>query len=82
MSETAFEEALHARTAEMLDACTKCGKCVEICPVTVPAGVGAASPASVISGVLDIVRMGEGPAASKAWAKGCVLTGDCITACD
>jgi heterodisulfide reductase subunit D len=82
MSETAFEGALHARTAEMLDACTKCGKCVEICPVTGPAGVGRASPESVIAGVLDIVRMGEGPAASRAWAKGCVLTGDCITACD
>ena len=46
-----------------------------------PAGVGDATPESVIAGVLDIVRTGEGPAASKAWAKGCALTGDCITAC-
>ena len=82
MTETAFEAALSARAAEMLDACTKCGKCVEICPVTGPAGVGDATAQEVISGVLDIVRTGEGPAASKAWAKGCVLTGDCISACD
>ena len=82
MAETAFEIGLAARTNEMLDACTQCGKCVEICPVTGPAGVGAAAPQDVIAGVLDIVRMGEGPAASNAWAKGCVLTGDCITACD
>ncbi|HVV63337.1 MAG TPA: (Fe-S)-binding protein [Pseudolabrys sp.] len=81
MMETAFESALAARTAEMLDACTKCGKCVEVCPVTAPAGVDAA-PQDVISGVLDIVRTGDGPQASKAWAKGCALTGDCITACD
>jgi len=47
-----------------------------------PAGVGDAAPESVIAGVLDIVRTGEGPEASKAWAKGCALTGDCITACD
>ena len=33
MTETAFEAALAARTAEMLDACTRCGKCVEICPM-------------------------------------------------
>ncbi len=46
-----------------------------------PAGVGDTAPESVIAGVLDIVRTGEGPAASKAWAKGCALTGDCITAC-
>jgi Fe-S oxidoreductase len=47
-----------------------------------PAGVGAAPPESVISGILDILRIGDGSAASKAWAKGCALTGDCITACD
>ena len=81
MSETTFETALSARTAEMIAACTRCGKCVEICPVTAPAGVDAA-PQDVIAGVLDIVRTGGGPQASKAWAKGCVLTGDCITACD
>ena len=80
MTQTAFEAALSARTAEMLDACTRCGKCVEICPVTAPAGVDAAS-GSVMSGIIDILRGGDGGAAAKAWAKGCVLTGDCIAAC-
>jgi len=65
----------------MLDACTQCAKCVEVCPVTEPAGVGDAAPKAVIGGVLDIVRMGEGAAAAKAWARGCALTGDCIAAC-
>jgi Fe-S oxidoreductase len=82
MAETAFEQALTARTAAMLEACTRCGKCVEVCPVVRPAGVGDASPESVIAGVLDIVRRGDGPEPSKAWAKGCALTGDCIAACD
>src|SRR6478735_9727310 len=82
MMETTFETALVVRTNEMLDACTRCGKCVEVCPMAKPAGVGNAAPESVIAGVLDIVRTGEGPAASKAWAKGCALTGDCIAACD
>lgn len=80
--ETAFEAALAQRTAEMTDACTRCGKCVEVCPMAKPAGIGNASAQDVISGVLDIVRTGEGPASSKAWAKGCALTGDCIAACD
>ena len=66
----------------MLDACTRCGKCVEVCPVTAPAGVGDAAPESVTAGVLDIVRSGDGPAAANAWAKGCALTGDCIETCD
>ncbi len=81
MSETAFELALAARTEEMLDACTRCGKCVEICPVTGPAGVGDAAAKAVIAGVLNIVRFGDGPQAATAWAKGCALTGDCIAAC-
>jgi Fe-S oxidoreductase len=81
MSDTPFETALAARTSEMLDACTQCGKCVEICPVTGPAGVGEATPKAVLAGVFDIVRLGDGPQAAKAWAKGCALTGDCIAAC-
>jgi Fe-S oxidoreductase len=82
MAETAFETALAARTAEMVDACTRCGKCVEVCPVAKPAGIGNATPESVIGGVIDILRTGVGPAASKAWAEGCARTGDCIAACD
>jgi Fe-S oxidoreductase len=81
MTGLSFEAALAARTAEMLDACTQCGKCVEICPMTEPAGVGETAPKEVIVGVFDIVRTGEGPAPSRAWAKGCALTGDCIAAC-
>ncbi len=81
VTETVFEQALSARTADMLGACTQCGKCVEICPVTGPAGVGNAAPKAVISGVLDIVRFGDGPQVARAWAKGCALTGDCIAAC-
>ena len=81
MPETAFETALAARTDDMLDACTRCGKCVEICPMTGPAGVGDAAPKDVISGVIDILRGGEGAPAAKAWASGCALTGDCIAAC-
>ncbi|MGB7618765.1 MAG: 4Fe-4S dicluster domain-containing protein, partial [Pseudolabrys sp.] len=54
MTETAFEAALSVRTAQMLEACTRCGKCVEVCPMAKPAGVGDAAPESVIAGVLDI----------------------------
>ena len=82
MTATAFETALAARVGEMLDACTKCGKCVEVCPITGPAGVAEASPKAVIAGVLDILRFGDGPEVSRAWAKSCALSGECIKACD
>src|ERR1700736_3619629 len=80
MTET-FEAALAQRVDAMLDACTRCGKCVEVCPVTGPGGVNA-EPRDVIAGIIDIVRTGEGPQASRKWASACVLTGECIKACD
>jgi heterodisulfide reductase subunit D len=76
-----FESALAERTAAMADACTRCGKCVEVCPVTGPGGVKA-EPVEVISGIIDILKTGDGPEASRKWASSCVLTGACIKACD
>jgi heterodisulfide reductase subunit D len=76
-----FEDALSGRIDEMLDACTRCGKCVEACPVKTPAGV-AAEPEAVITGVIDILRGGDGTADSRRWASTCMLTGDCIKACE
>jgi Fe-S oxidoreductase len=76
-----FEDALSGRIDDMLDACTRCGKCVEACPVKTPAGV-VAEPEAVITGVIDILRGGDGTADSRRWASTCMLTGDCIKACD
>mgnify|MGYP001548258160 CR=1 FL=1 len=32
MNEMSFESALSLRTEGMIDACTRCGKCVQVCP--------------------------------------------------
>src|SRR5229473_3588403 len=76
-----FETALSARVEAMADACTRCGKCVEVCPVTGPGGVNA-EPIAVISGIIDILKTGDGPEAARKWANSCVLSGECIKACD
>jgi Fe-S oxidoreductase len=76
-----YEAALQDRVAEMVDACTRCGKCVEACPITSPGGV-TASPREVIEGVLDIVQQGDGNESARRWASSCVLSGECIKACD
>jgi heterodisulfide reductase subunit D len=80
MAET-FESVLQARVDTMADACTRCGKCVEVCPAAEPAGV-TAEPREVIGGVIDILRHGEGNEAARKWASGCLLSGECIKACD
>jgi heterodisulfide reductase subunit D len=82
MNNTGFEEAFAGRIGDMLDACTKCGVCFEACPIAAPAGLGDADPKAVIAGVLDIVRSGKGPDAAQKWAKACMLSGECIKACD
>ncbi len=68
MSDISFEAALDQRTAGMLEACTRCGKCVEACPSVAPAGIADANPKDIIAGVLDIVRTGDGALASRTWA--------------
>src|SRR5580700_7350010 len=82
INDISFEAALGERVEDMLDACTRCGKCVEACPSVKPAGIANASPGDIIGGVLDIVRSGAGPEASRKWAASCMLSGQCIKACD
>jgi Fe-S oxidoreductase len=84
MSES-FETVLQARVDTMVDACTRCGKCVEACPVTEAAGLKAQArdnPVGVIEGLLDILRHGDGNEAARKWASGCAFSGECIKACD
>ena len=40
------------------------------------------NPVDVIEGVIDILRHGEGNDAARKWASGCLLSGECIKACD
>jgi Fe-S oxidoreductase len=76
-----FEQTLRSRTDAMIEACTRCGKCVEVCPATGAAGVNADAK-TVIDGVIDLLRAGPGNEAARNWASGCLMSGECIAACD
>ena len=77
----AFAEALQARTQEVLDRCTHCGRCFEVCPMPAPAGLAGHDAAAVTAGVLDIIRGGPGTAEAERWAQVCSGSGHCIPAC-
>ena len=81
-NDISFEAALDERVDQMLDACTRCGKCVEVCPSVQPAGIADAAPEAIIGGILEIVRGSDGLEASRIWAQSCMLSGECIKACD
>ena len=81
--ETAFVASLDARAREIVERCTRCGRCVEVCPTAGPAGVDRADPPAVVGHVLDLLRGAGDPASAGArWAETCTGSGACRTACD
>ena len=83
MNETAFVSGLDARVQEILDTCSTCGRCVEVCPTAEPAGVDRRDPPLVVRDVLAILRGDGDPASAGArWAETCTGSGQCIKACD
>lgn len=77
-----FMTALQARVADVLEACTRCGKCVEVCPMPDAVGIDRGNAESIAGGVLDILRDGSGPEQSVRWAEACTGSGYCIGACE
>ena len=82
MSETSLQDFMADASAAIVDACTRCGACVEVCPVVPHAGLSGAEPATVVGGVLDVLRDGGGLSGeAAAWAHQCDGCGLCIPAC-
>ena len=78
----AFVDSLAERSEGILDACTRCGRCVEVCPMVEPAGLDASQATGIVSGVLDLLAGGEGSGAAATWANVCTGSGYCIPACN
>src|SRR3712207_4688213 len=75
-----FAQALQARTQDVLDRCTGCGRCYEVCPMPGPAGLDAAA-SDVVNGVLRLISGDQGTPESERWAQVCSGSGNCIPAC-
>ena len=75
-----FDQALDLQVAEILDRCTNCGACAEICPMPAPAGLDTSAPKNLTAGILTILRGGAHEDASR-WAAICSGSGHCIPAC-
>lgn len=76
-----FGQALEARTQEVLDRCTRCGGCFEVCPMTGPAQIADRKAADVVVGVLRLIQGETGSADAVRWAQVCSGSGSCIPRC-
>lgn len=83
-SGASLEDYVSASWDDISAACTRCGKCVEVCPVVPfsPALTEAAAPA-VVDGVLRFAQSSDQTVlpASKAWIEQCNGCGECIPVC-
>src|SRR5947207_9299398 len=77
-----FLDALGGQVDHILDACTRCGKCVEACPMVEPAGLDPTDGVAIADGVLDLLAGGGGTKAAERWAQVCTNSGSCIPACN
>jgi Fe-S oxidoreductase len=75
-----MEYALGGKVAEILDRCTTCGACAEVCPMPAPAGLDTSNPRALTAGILTVLRGGVHAEASQ-WAAVCSGSGHCIPAC-
>ena len=79
----AFIITIDARVSDILDRCTRCAKCVEVCPTAAPAGIDTRVPGAIVSDVLDILRGSGDPVSRGArWANACTGSGQCLSVCD
>jgi Fe-S oxidoreductase len=81
MSQLALRAYFASETAEILNKCTTCGKCVEVCPMLPYGNLQDADSTLVVSGILDILRGGQGDDEARRWAQVCTASGSCIPAC-
>ncbi|MSP68136.1 MAG: (Fe-S)-binding protein [Alphaproteobacteria bacterium] len=76
-----YAEYLDAQAAAMLDRCTTCGRCAEVCPVLPAANLAGAALADLVEGPRAASR-GEIPAAlGRRWLEACNQCGVCNPAC-
>jgi heterodisulfide reductase subunit D len=76
-----FLDLFRARSAEIADACTRCGDCFRACPMTEPGGISAADPSATAGAIVDLITGGAGNDDAARWGEICSGSGNCIPAC-
>ena len=65
----------------ILDACTNCGKCFDVCPMAQYSKAPATDGKTVVPGVLAVLRGEQGSPEALGWIGVCTRSGVCVPAC-
>ena len=81
MQTEAFLSYLEREKQDILEHCTRCGKCVEVCPMPQYTAIKGVDPVRVIQQVTDFLATGVATPEATTWALSCSNSGACIPAC-
>ena len=76
-----LKEFQQKEAERILSACTKCGKCFEVCPMTKYSKAPATDGKAVVPGVLAVLRGEQGSPEALGWIAVCTRSGSCVPAC-
>jgi Fe-S oxidoreductase len=76
-----LKEFQQSEVERILDACTQCGKCYDVCPMAQYSKAPATSGKTVVPGVLAVLRGEQGTAEALGWIGVCTRSGVCVPAC-
>ena len=74
---------LEAQAQYLTDRCTLCGKCAEVCPIIKEGSLllQEGGPVETVTGIVDILKGGDGSELAETWAEACMGSGECISHC-
>jgi len=76
-----LKEFQRSEIDRILGACTKCGKCYEVCPMAQYSKAPAQDGKAVVPGVLAVLRGEQGTPEALGWIAVCTRSGSCVPAC-
>lgn len=76
-----LKEFQRSEVDRILSACTRCGKCYDVCPMAQYSKAPAADGKAVVSGVLGLLSGELGSAEALGWIAVCTRSGVCVPAC-
>jgi len=76
-----LKEFQQSEAERILGACTRCGKCYEVCPMAQYSKAPAKDGKAVVPGVLAVLRGEPTTAEALGWIAVCTRSGVCVPAC-